>query len=146
MNCDRAQAMLSEYLDGELSAGRTVQLEQHLSGCELCGRELAALRRAVQAVRELPRYAAPAGMLPRVMASVREEPETGEQPRTRIISLWPRAAADHFQGPEKELISTSLLLAHAMLLKVWRRMNRREVTKWNIRLSIPSRHCRSMPG
>jgi len=40
----RAQELLSDYLDGELSGESAAELEQHLEGCEECQVEVESLR------------------------------------------------------------------------------------------------------
>jgi anti-sigma factor RsiW len=42
MKCDFADAFLHSYLDGELSAFRTVEFERHMLHCANCGAELVA--------------------------------------------------------------------------------------------------------
>jgi anti-sigma factor RsiW len=42
MKCDFADAFLHSYLDGELSASRTVEFERHMLHCADCGSELVA--------------------------------------------------------------------------------------------------------
>ena len=42
MKCDFAEAFLHSYLDGELSAFRTVEFERHMLHCADCGSELVA--------------------------------------------------------------------------------------------------------
>ena len=42
MKCDFANAFLDSYLDGELSAFRTVEFERHMVHCADCGSELVA--------------------------------------------------------------------------------------------------------
>lgn len=44
MDHQRAQDLLSDYLDGELSAESASELEQHLEGCEECRLDLESLR------------------------------------------------------------------------------------------------------
>lgn len=44
MDHQRAQELLSDYLDGELSGEPLAELEQHLDTCEACQAELDSLR------------------------------------------------------------------------------------------------------
>ncbi len=43
MHCNTAQALLLEYVAGELSPPQQIDLEQHLSGCDQCRAELATV-------------------------------------------------------------------------------------------------------
>ena len=44
MDHQRAQELLSDYLDGELSGETLVEVEQHLESCDRCESELESLR------------------------------------------------------------------------------------------------------
>ena len=55
----RLRGQLSAYIDGELPEREAGALETHLQACESCGRELAELRLASAALRELPDIEAP---------------------------------------------------------------------------------------
>jgi len=55
----RLRGQLSAYIDGELAERDAGALETHLQACESCGRELAELRLASAALRELPDIEAP---------------------------------------------------------------------------------------
>ena len=44
MDHQRAQELLSDYLDGELSGELLAELDQHLEGCDECQAELDSLR------------------------------------------------------------------------------------------------------
>ena len=52
---------LSGYLDGELEADETAELERHLTSCDECTATLAALRTVVAAARSLPDRDPPPG-------------------------------------------------------------------------------------
>ena len=51
MNCARCQDLLSDYLDGELSAPEASAAADHLSLCGSCQQRFRALRRTVRFVR-----------------------------------------------------------------------------------------------
>jgi RNA polymerase sigma-70 factor (ECF subfamily) len=59
--CKQIFAMLSGYLDGELSARNCLQLERHLKGCQPCIAYLESLKTTVEACRRYlpPRAPAP---------------------------------------------------------------------------------------
>jgi anti-sigma factor RsiW len=59
--CKQIFAMLSGYLDGELSTKNCRQLERHLQGCQPCIAYLESLRTTVEACR---RYRAPQAPAP----------------------------------------------------------------------------------
>lgn len=75
---------LSAYVDGELGAEERVALEAHLSGCERCLDELAALRQIRSLLKALPTPVMPrAFMLP-------VQPTPSE--RRRSVPAWTRPA------------------------------------------------------
>lgn len=45
MSCDRYKEMLMGYLDGELSAGESREIEKHLNECTECSEELGQFRK-----------------------------------------------------------------------------------------------------
>jgi hypothetical protein len=61
MNCDGVQELLSAYVDGELSSGELLRVEQHLRRCPVCAEEIDALRQTVAFVALLPEVELPAG-------------------------------------------------------------------------------------
>lgn len=91
MDCTQIQELLSEYLDGELPAGRHRQVDAHVSECPECAAELEALRRTVEAVQQLPVHRAPEDLSERLRRRLEEE--TVHPPVRRVVSLWPRVAA-----------------------------------------------------
>ena len=54
MNCTEIKAMLSHYLDGELSPRLQALMEKHLEECPACNVELMRLERTVDLVASLP--------------------------------------------------------------------------------------------
>jgi anti-sigma factor RsiW len=50
---DRWSDRLSEYLDGELSAGERQELEAHVAGCEECAKTLEQLRQVIERAKRL---------------------------------------------------------------------------------------------
>lgn len=92
MKCHTAETKLSEYVDDALGQEERRALESHLAECSECRRELAALQRTAEAIRALPRHAAPSGFASRLMERVRAE-DAAHASAPRMISLWPRLAA-----------------------------------------------------
>lgn len=60
MNCDGVRGLLSAYVDGELSAGELLRVEQHLRRCHWCADEVDALRQAIALVASLEEVEVPA--------------------------------------------------------------------------------------
>jgi len=87
--CRQYRARFSEYLDDALAEAKREALETHLESCERCRGELAALRRTVDSVRELPVLRAPETFA----AGVRERLARRERSRERrlVRLLWARA-------------------------------------------------------
>ena len=56
MNCQKAESLLSEYIDSTLSARETWELDKHLAGCNACTRLANEMRRTVSMLAEAPRF------------------------------------------------------------------------------------------
>lgn len=56
--------LISAYLDGELNGAERLQLQDHLSGCGKCARELEETQRVRSLVRSLPVIELPIGLVP----------------------------------------------------------------------------------
>jgi anti-sigma factor RsiW len=74
MNCPKIQLLLSDYLDGELTAERAAAVEQHLDGCADCARLWKELRGTVRIVGHLGRQRCPVDLRGVVMQSVARTP------------------------------------------------------------------------
>jgi hypothetical protein len=71
MKCSKAAQWISEYIDGELEAGKASRLEAHLAGCPAC-RALADDFRAISGTaRRIEAPAAPGGAWTRIRAGLR---------------------------------------------------------------------------
>jgi hypothetical protein len=77
MRCDEIRNRLSEYLDGELPPGERRGVEQHLSGCEGCRKELSELEAALGHLASLSEVEPPPFYAQSVMRRVREEARPG---------------------------------------------------------------------
>lgn len=89
MTCFEAREYLFAFLDGELDAPLSIELQRHLEHCPQCAREAEierSVRRQLVAVLNLPDATAPQQALDRVMAQIRSATE-----HTRR-SLWRRFA------------------------------------------------------
>lgn len=60
MNCDGVRVLLSAYLDGELSPGELLRVEQHLRRCHSCAAEVDSLRQTIALVGSMDEVAIPA--------------------------------------------------------------------------------------
>jgi anti-sigma factor (TIGR02949 family) len=78
-DCREVVRLLGAYLDGELDAAQTLEIEEHVSGCESC-RERALLDRATRgSLKKAVKTAAPEGMRARMAAAMVAERARGEQ-------------------------------------------------------------------
>ena len=62
MNCDRAHALLADYLGHEIEPADRNAFEQHLAACPACRTEAETLAGALQTLRQLPLPAAAADL------------------------------------------------------------------------------------
>ena len=62
---------MQDFLDGQLAARSMTRMERHLDGCAICRDELAAHRRVMTALGDLPVLAPSSEFAERVMAGVR---------------------------------------------------------------------------
>jgi anti-sigma factor RsiW len=66
---ERVAALLSPYLDGQVSQAERALVERHLASCAECAHDFATLKATATAVRTMPRAHAPQTFtLPRSMA------------------------------------------------------------------------------
>jgi anti-sigma factor RsiW len=65
--------MLGPYLDGELEASTLVQLDEHVSGCEVCGEEVRLLRAMRGSLKRVVRSAAPNELRDRMLIAMGAE-------------------------------------------------------------------------
>jgi anti-sigma factor RsiW len=80
MECKHSQEWMSAYLDAELDASATLQLEMHLAGCTQCAAALARLQALRATIAgQATHYAAPAHLKHRVSTAIKEQ----RQPRPR---------------------------------------------------------------
>ena len=75
MTCDLVRPYLEAYVDHELDAAQSLNLEEHLRSCEACSRlnaRLEALHTVIAA--EAPRYRAPDELRRRIQHDLRQKP------------------------------------------------------------------------
>jgi hypothetical protein len=72
MKHEKAQELLSCYVDGTLDAESSKKLEAHLEGCEDCRGDLDLLKKTLQVVGEIPKAQAPADFSARLRRKARK--------------------------------------------------------------------------
>ncbi len=132
--CERCEAMLSPFIDGELRADDHRRVEQHLAGCPSCADALDALRRTSKVIREGSlRYQAPDILRARVRDAVRAE-----------ASARPRAAAP-WRG--WQLVAAGLLIAAVSSGITWLALGARTSATASLEQELVASHLRSLvPG
>ena len=68
-SCEEYVAMLSAYVDGELSASEREAVEAHVGECQVCARELLVLRSTVASMGLVREVAPPAALRGRIAAA-----------------------------------------------------------------------------
>lgn len=84
MHCAKASRLLQLYLDGYLSSEQLRALELHLSGCSICQRELFALQRIEQSLRDFGSVVEPPDLTVNIMRRVASTPQI-ESPRFILL-------------------------------------------------------------
>ena len=87
MNCKTAQALLSAYIDRELTGGEMARIRRHLSECHCCDAEAADLQRLKEVLAATPGVEPPVGFEERLFSAVLAPPRTSPQPTWR--ESWP---------------------------------------------------------
>ncbi len=78
MWCRSIRTQLSAYADGELPALERSQVEEHLTSCSVCGRELAQIRRVSRLTSLVPEEEMPSSLRSRITGSLTFAPATGD--------------------------------------------------------------------
>jgi len=79
MICSECQQRLSDYLDGHLSIGEGVRIEQHLMSCQICKVVHDDLAQIIKASRALPLHAPSPVLWQRIQAQITLEAEAKPQ-------------------------------------------------------------------
>lgn len=91
MTCDEAEILLHALIDGELDAGHTREIEDHIAGCPRCATALADYREMSKAVADAKlRYRAPAALRRRIEASL---PQTRAPSRRSLLKGFAMGSA-----------------------------------------------------
>ncbi|HEY6720562.1 MAG TPA: anti-sigma factor [Burkholderiales bacterium] len=92
MTREEAAGLLHAYVDGELDAAKSLELETHLAGNPAARAACERLREMSAAIRDRADYhATPASLATRLRASVPTAPE--ESPRRAALRVWLKPAA-----------------------------------------------------
>lgn len=83
MTCDEAEVLLHALIDGELDAGHTREVEDHIAGCPRCAAALRDYRTMSKAIAETGAgYTAPAALRQRIEAAL---PQPRPTPNRRAV-------------------------------------------------------------
>jgi hypothetical protein len=75
MNHNEIRHMLSDYLDGSVTAQAKTEIEDHLKTCQECEKAVNELRKTIEQVKSIEEIDPPAWMTQKIMAKVRAEAE-----------------------------------------------------------------------
>ena len=90
--CEEYESLISDFLDGELSAEDRARVAEHLASCPVCQQyfdDLVAMHDAFDQIEEVP---VPDSFAEQIMARVRETPQT-EEKKIIFFPHWRRWAA-----------------------------------------------------
>jgi predicted anti-sigma-YlaC factor YlaD len=96
MDCQRAEELLSDRLEGSLHPILGAELEAHLASCEACRELLHALTEVVGALRDAPELEAPRTLAERAASAALARPRTIEIRPAFVVPHWLNAAAAGF--------------------------------------------------
>ena len=83
MTCDESEILLHALIDGELDAGNTRAVEEHVAGCPRCAAQLQSYRAMSKMIAGADlRYKAPLGLRQRIEASL---PQPTQAPSRRAV-------------------------------------------------------------
>jgi len=82
LNCQETQNLIHAYLDGELDLVKSLEIEQHLQGCQACSQTHKNHQALRVAIREgAPYFKSPARLRKRIQASVNQTSQARTMPR-----------------------------------------------------------------
>jgi len=96
MDCQRAEELLSDHLEGALHAILRAELDHHLAGCADCRALREALGEVVVALHAVPELEAPAGLAERAAAAARARRGAVVIRPAIVLPSWVQAAAAGF--------------------------------------------------
>ena len=82
MSCQETQGLIHGFIDGEMDLVRSIEIERHIEGCEVCAREYQTQQSLKNAFRAAPlRFKAPAELQSRIQSSLRKVGKATPEPR-----------------------------------------------------------------
>jgi hypothetical protein len=125
MECQRAEELLSDHLEGTLHEILRGEVEAHLASCPACGELRTALEEVVTALRAYPALDAPQGLAERVAHAVLVRARTVVVRPAFVVPSWVQAAAAGFAlialgtmlmvvGPEKPTRAAQRLVSETV--------------------------------
>jgi anti-sigma factor RsiW len=95
VNCQETQNLIHGYVDGELDLVRSLEMERHIEGCNLCSQAYHTQQDLKGALQASPlRYTAPQNFRRRIRSSLREAGEPAPARRAfNWLTAWKSAAA-----------------------------------------------------
>lgn len=122
MKCGRANSLMSLYVDGRLDLQRLGRLEQHLTLCPACRRDLARLRLMQMALREEPLVDEPTGLTEHVMHRISayeaQRASDAAKARQRAAARAAHRQAQRAQGWRAVGVRRALALVAALVVVV----------------------------
>lgn len=134
--CARVAGLLSAYVDEELSARQAELVEAHVSFCEKCAKEIAAIRTLREAAGRAVLAEPPTELRARIAEAVAQESArrrdfAGAWRRCMALLLRPRSAWPAYAGAAAVVIAAVLLSSPAQLP--------RQKTRVSVRPSVGAR-------
>ena len=99
MNCSQCEELMSDYLEGTISAADESQVRLHLSGCIACTELLEGIRAVITSAKSFPVYEAPAWLPTRIVANTPRVAREGWLDTIGLVWKWliePRTAVAVF--------------------------------------------------
>jgi anti-sigma factor RsiW len=110
MNCAKARANLSAYVEQELSEKDRRQVSSHLGRCDRCSRDLFAMQKAINLLRWVPRPEARPDFDDRLYERLRAEERSHPAPWARL-QAWVDALGERFDLSGWRLLVSERLVA-----------------------------------
>ena len=102
MRCEEVKELLEAYIEGELDEHRNREIAEHISGCELCRKELTITRSIPNLVNSLSTPPVPEDIIADTLKRLHESSSTRRQ--------WLRSISGSLQGKWQFAAAASLVL------------------------------------
>ena len=96
MDCQRAEELLSDHLEGSLHPLLVAELDAHFAGCPACLELRRALAEVVETLQSAPEFEAPQGLAERAARAALTRPRPIEIRPALVVPQWLNAAAAGF--------------------------------------------------